>query len=583
MAQQQQQIIPADQLVTSKYQSIGRCNNYVVLQNISCSPECTIVGQILIDHALSYALTATADVPAVYLQHFWKTVSKQRWNTFNNHEDRWRLHENLLIKKSSASSHVSTIFGDRVAVVSKQYHVDYIALRMKFPSIPQRIEEDYHFIKDDIPLVSVYTTGNVTVRGMLISDEFFTDDIRATKEYKEYIKVFVGAIHKNVDNVLHDIIPKIASNATNDIIEDNLPKVLVEAVMKERDTFQRNFSSTNTPSSADLQHQLYLKMKRSLQDQADDQELWEVLKQKSEKAKDIKKLKICKRLSSKQLAQRSKTYVSKQQQQQEWDTWVEEPVSDVDEVIHDDDSPELIEEFKNVYKHVPTIYDHEKMEATIVEVVRVTTEQQHGLDFLEQIIVMRENDKPDSFFEADFKYLNKNDIEDLYYLCRNKKVDYRENNYQIGVNLTAPTLTFLDIEACDPYSIVDKPSTGLIYLNVEIVKFCDAMLERVLNEVKLKIFEAEFLKKTPLLGVLDLNIMKAYVKEITKRLRHRMLLTRLFDHVMSKNPKLSNDRYVLYDRVMYPLTAQQERKTQKDYGTKRGRPSTFASSSSAFG
>ncbi|GKB36818.1 putative ribonuclease H-like domain-containing protein [Tanacetum coccineum] len=38
--------------------------------------------------------------------------------------------------------------------------------------------------------------------------------------------------------------------------------------------------------------------------------------------------------------------------------------------------------------------------------------------------------------------------------------------------------------------------------------------------------------------------------------------------------------YILYDRVMYPLTAQQERKTRedygKDYGTKRGRPSTSA-------
>ncbi|GJU78429.1 hypothetical protein Tco_1275499 [Tanacetum coccineum] len=38
---------------------------------------------------------------------------------------------------------------------------------------------------------------------------------------------------------------------------------------------------------------------------------------------------------------------------------------------------------------------------------------------------------------------------------------------------------------------------------------------------------------------------------------------------------------------MYPLTAQQERKTRKDYGkdygTKRGRPSTYATSSSAFG
>ncbi|GJU15381.1 hypothetical protein Tco_1143347 [Tanacetum coccineum] len=66
----------------------------------------------------------------------------------------------------------------------------------------------------------------------------------------------------------------------------------------------------------------------------------------------------------------------------------------------------------------------------IVEVVRVTTKQQHGLDFLEQIIVQRENDKPYSFSEADFKYLNKNDIEDLYYLCRNKKVDYRENTVE---------------------------------------------------------------------------------------------------------------------------------------------------------
>ncbi|GKF70859.1 hypothetical protein Tco_0203916, partial [Tanacetum coccineum] len=39
-------------------------------------------------------------------------------------------------------------------------------LMKKFPLIPQRLEEDYHFIKDDIPLVSVYTTGNVTVKGM---------------------------------------------------------------------------------------------------------------------------------------------------------------------------------------------------------------------------------------------------------------------------------------------------------------------------------------------------------------------------------------------------------------------------------
>ncbi|GJZ68384.1 copia protein, partial [Tanacetum coccineum] len=47
-----------------------------------------------------------------------------------------------------------------------------------------------------------------------------------------------------------------------------------------------------------------------------------------------------------------------------------------------------------------------------------------------------------------------------------------------------------------------------------------------------------------------------------------------------QSPELLNDSYVLYDRVMNPLIAQQERKTRKDCGTRRGRHST--SSSSAF-
>ncbi|GJS26753.1 hypothetical protein Tco_0487373 [Tanacetum coccineum] len=199
----------------------------------------------------------------------------------------------------------------------------------------------------------------------------------------------------------------------------------------------------------------------------------------------------------------------RQQQQQEWDAWVEDPVIDEDEVILDDETPEIIEE--------------------IVKVVRVTTEQQHRLHYMDQIIVMRENDKPDSFSKADFKYLNKNNIEDMYYLCRNKKLGIK--SYQIKINLTAPTLIFLGIEECEPFSIVDKPTTGLIYLNnknekrfmdlEELPHFCDSTLEKVLKEVNMKIFETEFLKKAPLLGSLDLIIMKAYEREIKKRLSHR--------------------------------------------------------------
>ncbi|GJX71157.1 retrovirus-related pol polyprotein from transposon TNT 1-94 [Tanacetum coccineum] len=62
----------------------------------------------------------------------------------------------------------------------------------KFPDIPQRSEEDYHSIKDDIPLVSVYTIGNVLVRGMLIPYAFLTKEIYATDDFKAYEMVFMN-------------------------------------------------------------------------------------------------------------------------------------------------------------------------------------------------------------------------------------------------------------------------------------------------------------------------------------------------------------------------------------------------------
>ncbi|GJU40847.1 retrovirus-related pol polyprotein from transposon TNT 1-94 [Tanacetum coccineum] len=65
-------------------------------------------------------------------------------------------------------------------------------------------------------------------------------------------------------------------------------------------------------------------------------------------------------------------------------------------------------------------------------------------------------------------------------------------------------------------------------------------------------------------------------------LPYGMLLTRLFNHIMSNFPELSNDRYILYDRVMYPLAPHYERKTRADHGTKRCRHSTSTSSSSAI-
>ncbi|GJV31807.1 hypothetical protein Tco_1392207 [Tanacetum coccineum] len=349
-------------------------------------------------------------------------------------------------------------------IESFMHTVSYQDLMKKFPSIPSRIEEDYHSIKDDIPLVSVYTTGNVTVRGMLIPNAFLTNEIRAIEDYKEYETVFVNVVvlinqpqpvvstqgthrshkkhpevvvdddnnkeekkdemegnevgsldtrtekmqtlnpitprsprinlssdkniaqeltdtislstpttskdshmqsifpastiifqkvHGKVDQVLHEIILQLAERAIDDLIERNLKPIIADTIIQDHDAFQAETNviqvhpttttSTETTSSADLQQQLYLKIKSNLQDQANDPALWYVLKSKD-----------------------STSYASKQlQQQQEWDDWEEKTIINEDEVIPQDETPELIIEFQNVDKRVPTIFDHARMETTL--------------------------------------------------------------------------------------------------------------------------------------------------------------------------------------------------------------------------
>nr|GEW18377.1 nucleic acid-binding, OB-fold protein [Tanacetum cinerariifolium] len=466
--------------------------------------------------------------------------------------------------------------------------------------------------KDYIPLVSVYTTRNVIVRGMLIPNAFLTDEIRATDDYKEiptltaaspqvkkrkqcikgtslpqkslkititqkqvvarekdeesYADKFVDSmlhddvddsgnrlepkshkehlkvvfdddankeeekdekdddemgsldirtekmmcksqgymiknierkcvttdefwnVHKKVDQVIHEIVPQLAEKATDDLIENNLKPCIAETMFKDRDAFR---SEVPDPISQEFhayapkileelfKQYLHNNMKKSLQDRANNISLWEVLQHNSKKS------------STSNTSCRDDAFHSQhhdnhqdgdappqQQQQKEWDTWVKETIIDEDEVILKDKTPELIIEFQKLYKRVLTIFDHARIEATL-------------------------NDMLSNQF--------RNAKESYVIWERGHDFQLGKESYQIKVNLIAPTLTFPCIEQHEPYSIIDKPTMGLIDLNnkdekqimylVEIVKFCDAMLEKVLNEVKLEIFQSQFWKKPPLLVI----------------------------------------------------------------------------------
>ncbi|GJW31853.1 hypothetical protein Tco_0051885 [Tanacetum coccineum] len=81
-------------------------------------------------------------------------------------------------------------------------------------SISLRLEEDYHSMKDDILLVSVYIMGNMQVQGMLIPDAFLTEEIRTTDDYKEYETVFVNVGKKRKQSARETSSPRESHKIT---------------------------------------------------------------------------------------------------------------------------------------------------------------------------------------------------------------------------------------------------------------------------------------------------------------------------------------------------------------------------------
>ncbi|GKE07979.1 hypothetical protein Tco_1411530 [Tanacetum coccineum] len=132
--------------------------------------------------------------------------------------------------------------------------------------------------------------------------------------------------------------------------------------------------------------------------------------------------------------------------------------------------------------------------------------------------------KPENIFGLD--YIKKIVIKMTY-----GKVDYAQCSYQYKINLTASTLYFPGIGKLEPYSMVTEPSIGIIYLNnhkkksfmgaLDISKFCDWTLKKVLDKVTKIYRENEFGFLKPSLSENDKEVMKLMKDGIGKRLKHQ--------------------------------------------------------------
>ncbi|GKA58667.1 hypothetical protein Tco_0757980 [Tanacetum coccineum] len=338
--------------------------------------------------------------------------------------------------------------------------------------VDKRLEEDYHSIKDDIPLMSVYTTENVTVKGMLILDAFITDEIRSTTEYKDYENVFVCALMSptlTTDIASKKKIKKVAEETTAEASE-NIAKV--QEKLEEEEEIEKMVEGEDDEES----HAMPESYKKHPQNVDDDDE---TEKEKKDDKKDDKKAND----------DEKKDETSSMETRKEK---IQTPIPSLTR------SPRKNLSLDKTLSHELT---------TAVSLSTATTSK----------VKSKSKAKSKARSTSIKPKILPGSLERVY--------DFQLGieSYQIRVNLTAPTLTFSGIEAHDPYSIVDKPNTCLIYLNskeerrvmylIEIVKSCDGTLKRVLKEVKLKIFKSEPWKKPPLLGELNLDILKAFERE----------------------------------------------------------------------
>ncbi|GJZ88086.1 reverse transcriptase domain-containing protein [Tanacetum coccineum] len=161
------------------------------------------------------------------------------------------------------------------------------------------------------------------------NEEEHKDEKKDDEMGKEFWKV-----HGKVDQVLHEIVPQLDERATNDLIEGNLKLVA--------DTIEAN-----------------------LRDQANDPALWDVLKRKFEKSCSDDDF-------------HSQRHDDHQEDDappkgEKIDAWEEETVIDEDEVIPEDETPELIIEFQNVDKRIQTIFDRARIKATLNDMLSSCT------------------------------------------------------------------------------------------------------------------------------------------------------------------------------------------------------------------
>ncbi|GJU21914.1 hypothetical protein Tco_1155256 [Tanacetum coccineum] len=226
------------------------------------------------------------------------------------------------------------------------------------PSSPRKIlSSDKKINQKLMDIVSILTTttskhshvNKTNFQQILSSSRFASHDVKASSK---------------IDEILHEVVPQIAENATNDLIEYNLKPCIANTIIKDRDAFR-----SEVPALVSQEFNAYalVIIEELFKNRANDIVLLEALRRKFEKSSPSITSYMEDDFHSQHDEHQEADAPPKGEKivKRKWDLWEEDNVINEDEVIPENETPELIEEFHNIDKRVPTIFDHARIKATL--------------------------------------------------------------------------------------------------------------------------------------------------------------------------------------------------------------------------
>nr|GEV39435.1 ribonuclease H-like domain-containing protein [Tanacetum cinerariifolium] len=450
-----QHVIPTTQLAP-KYQPIGRCNNYAALQSIPCSPECKIrtVSKVPeTEDTIKFLLNNdqfvspvdmfrdTLNLPVETSEKLFVTPANiQTIEAFMN-----------IVGYQGVVDKESAFYTKNLAqpwqIMFKKEAIQYprfikliIADMMKkFPRIPKRIEEDYHFIKDDVSL------------------------IQETDDFKE-------STPRTIRSPTLTASPQ-GKKRKQSARESSSPHKSLRITIRQQKVVERDhnddeFDDRLEPESH-KEHPKIVDDDDKVEKRDDDLGSLEIRTEKTDddihSHHDVHKEDDAPPEGEKRVKRHKASKSSKSAR--------EETVIDEDEVIPEDETPKLITELQNVDKRVLTIFDYERMRATLNDALSnqfknaKEMNQQHEQEALlaaqgeQELLAQKQptQEKEESPQSFDFHQL-------IGEICGTKVCEEQKQNMEDTIALNSKLLSInlkfqcLDKEKQEVKNIVEQPT-----------------------------------------------------------------------------------------------------------------------------